>query len=77
LLEKGAVTAANLDGGSSSVLVKDDKVINHPSSSYGMRYLPTAFLVFDQPDRVVVNNIWKNMDMNKFNSSYKPFSAAH
>jgi exopolysaccharide biosynthesis protein len=75
LLEKGAVTAANLDGGSSSVLVKDDKVVNRPSSSYGMRYLPTAFLVFDHPEKVVVNNIWQGIDMNHFNSSVKPFAS--
>jgi exopolysaccharide biosynthesis protein len=75
LLKKGAVTAANLDGGSSSVLVKDDQVINHPSSSYGMRYLPTAFLVFEKPDRVQVKNLWKNVDMNNFDSSKKPFAA--
>jgi exopolysaccharide biosynthesis protein len=73
LLEKGAITAANLDGGSSSVLVKDDKLLNHPSSHYGMRYLPTAFLVFDKPDQLVVKNIWKGIDMRNYNSSYKPF----
>jgi exopolysaccharide biosynthesis protein len=74
LLEKGAETAANLDGGSSSVLVKDNQVINHPSSTYGMRYLPTAFLVFEHPEQVVVNNIWKDIDMQHFDSSYKPFA---
>jgi exopolysaccharide biosynthesis protein len=73
LLEKGAITAANLDGGSSSVIVKDDKLLNHPSSHYGMRYLPTAFLVFDKPDQLVVSNIWKDIDMRNYNSSYKPF----
>ncbi|WP_410513620.1 phosphodiester glycosidase family protein [Paenibacillus sp. BR2-3] len=71
LLEKGAVTAANLDGGSSTVLVKDDKVINQPSSRYGMRYLPTAFLIFDHPDQVAVNNIWQGIDMKNFDSSKK------
>jgi exopolysaccharide biosynthesis protein len=75
LLAKGAVTAANLDGGSSSVLVKDNQVVNHPSSSYGMRYLPTAFLVFDQPDKIYVKNIWEGIDMNHFDSSNKPFSS--
>jgi exopolysaccharide biosynthesis protein len=75
LLDKGAVTAANLDGGSSSVLVKDNQVVNHPSSSYGMRYLPTAFLVFDHPNQVAVKNIWQGIDMKHFNSSHKPFSS--
>ncbi|MBE1446024.1 phosphodiester glycosidase family protein [Paenibacillus sp. OAS669] len=74
LLDRGAVTAANLDGGSSSVLVKDNQVVNKPSSSYGMRYLPTAFLVFSKPDQVAVKNIWENIDMDHFNSSYKPFN---
>jgi exopolysaccharide biosynthesis protein len=75
LLEHGAVTAANLDGGSSSVLVKDEEVVNRPSSSYGMRYLPTAFLVFDHPDQVEVPNIWDGIDMAHFDSSHKPFAA--
>jgi hypothetical protein len=73
LLEKGAVTAANLDGGSSSVVVKDDKVLNHPSSHYGMRYLPTAFLVFKNPDQLVIHNIWKGINMHNFDSTFKPF----
>ncbi|RAP74689.1 phosphodiester glycosidase family protein [Paenibacillus montanisoli] len=71
LLEKGAVTAANLDGGSSTVLVKDDKVVNKPSSQYGARYLPTAFLVFDKPEEVEVPNIWAGIDMQSFDSSKK------
>jgi len=75
LLAKGAITAANLDGGSSSVLVKDNQVVNRPSSSYGMRYLPTAFLVFDHPDSVKVSNAWNGVDMAHFNSAYKPFAA--
>ncbi len=73
LLAKGAVTAANLDGGSSSVLVKDDQVVNRPSSSYFMRYLPDAFLVFQNPQEVAVGDIWKGIDMKHFNSSHKPF----
>lgn len=73
LLERGAIIAANLDGGSSSVLVKDNEVINKPSSSYGMRYLPTSFLVFENPDKINVGNIWEGIDMKNFNSSVKPF----
>nr|WP_244163224.1 phosphodiester glycosidase family protein [Paenibacillus pectinilyticus] len=75
LLEKGAVTAANLDGGSSSVLVHNNEVVNRPSSSYGMRYLPTAFLVFDHPEKVTVSNMWNGVDMAHFNSANKPFSS--
>lgn len=45
MMENGAVNAANLDGGSSSVMQFGDKIINSPSSPYGDRYLPSAFLV--------------------------------
>jgi len=62
LLEKGAVIAANLDGGSSTVLVKEGgEIVNKPSSSSGERYLPTAFLVFEHPESVEVPNIWAGM----------------
>ncbi|WP_425456498.1 phosphodiester glycosidase family protein [Cohnella pontilimi] len=71
LLEKGAVTAANLDGGSSTVLVKDNQVMNRPASKAGPRYLPTAFLVFDHPEQVRVNNIWRGIDMAHFDSSVR------
>ncbi|MBO7747991.1 phosphodiester glycosidase family protein [Paenibacillus sp. MWE-103] len=69
LLARGAVTAANLDGGSSTVLVKDDAVVNKPSSQYGMRYLPSAFLVFDHPEAFDAGNIWSGIDMEHFDSS--------
>jgi exopolysaccharide biosynthesis protein len=45
MLQNGAYNAANLDGGASSVVVVDGKVINHPSSQSGERYLPNAFLL--------------------------------
>ncbi|WP_276355322.1 phosphodiester glycosidase family protein [Cohnella caldifontis] len=62
LLEHGAVIAANLDGGSSTVLVNGDgEVVNKPSSAHGERYLPTAFLVFDDPSSVQVPNIWAGL----------------
>jgi exopolysaccharide biosynthesis protein len=62
LLAKGAVIAANLDGGSSTVLVTEKGgIVNKPSSTYGERTLPTAFLVFEDPDSVVVPNIWAGM----------------
>lgn len=44
-LEYEAVTAANLDGGASTTMVYDNNVINTPSSVFGIRYLPTAFIV--------------------------------
>ncbi|WP_412071075.1 phosphodiester glycosidase family protein [Paenibacillus alvei] len=62
MLENGAVIAANLDGGSSTVLVEKDGVIkNSPSSQYGERYLPTAFLVFEHPEDAYIPNIWEGM----------------
>ncbi|MFC4809823.1 phosphodiester glycosidase family protein [Paenibacillus sp. GCM10023250] len=75
LLARGAVTAANLDGGSSTVLVKDNAVVNKPSSKYGMRYLPSAFLVFDHPEKFDAGNIWSGIDMEHFDAS-KPRTHA-
>ncbi|MFF2015465.1 MULTISPECIES: phosphodiester glycosidase family protein [Paenibacillus] len=71
MLKHGAVIAANLDGGSSTVLVKDNEIINKPSSQYGERYLPTAFLVFDHPDQVDIPNIWKGLDPSKIDAAKK------
>lgn len=62
LLEHGAVIAANLDGGSSTVLVTEGgEIVNRPASAHGERYLPTGFLVFDDPDSVEVPNIWAGL----------------
>lgn len=51
LIEEGAYNAANLDGGSSTVLYYTEKggVMNNPSGSDadGMRFLPNAWLVID------------------------------
>ena len=44
--EYGAITAANLDGGSSTTMVLDGKVINKPCGPAGARFLPNAWLVF-------------------------------
>lgn len=50
MIEQNCYNAANLDGGSSTVLHYDGKVINNPSGSDsdGMRFLPNAFLVLDK-----------------------------
>jgi exopolysaccharide biosynthesis protein len=69
LLENDAVIAANLDGGASTVLVKDNEIINRPSSQYGERLLPTAWLVFDNPDSVYVRNPWEGLDPHKIDAS--------
>lgn len=45
MLEFGAVNAANLDGGSSSLMVYEDEIITTCASLYGSRKIPTAFLV--------------------------------
>ncbi len=45
LLEYGAYNAANLDGGSSTTMFYDGKVINRPSDKLGERTVPSAFLV--------------------------------
>lgn len=50
MIEQECYNAANLDGGSSTVLQYDGKVVNNPSGSDadGMRFLPNAFLVVEK-----------------------------
>jgi exopolysaccharide biosynthesis protein len=67
-LERGAIIAANLDGGSSTVLVKDNLIVNKPASEHGERYLPTAWLVFDNPG-IAIKNIWEGIDPSKIDPS--------
>lgn len=45
LLKYGAYNAANLDGGSSTTMYYNGKVINKPSDKLGERTVPSAFLV--------------------------------
>jgi len=45
LYEQGAYVAANLDGGSSSTLFYNGKVVNKPCDMLGERMIPTAFIV--------------------------------
>ncbi|MDP4093211.1 MAG: M56 family metallopeptidase [Bacillota bacterium] len=45
LLSNGAVNAVNLDGGSSSTMYYDNKVINNPCDSNGERAVPSVFMV--------------------------------
>ncbi|TXK86099.1 phosphodiester glycosidase family protein [Paenibacillus sp. N3.4] len=68
-LEHGAVTAANLDGGASTVLVHNNVIVNKPSSEYGERYLPTAWLLFDHPETAVIKNVWEGLDISKIDPS--------
>mgnify|MGYP000049354102 CR=1 FL=1 len=71
MLKHGAVIAANLDGGSSTVLVKDNEIVNKPSSKYGERYLPTAFLVFEHPEQAQIANIWEGLDPSQIDAAKK------
>lgn len=43
--EYGAITAANLDGGSSTTMVLNGKVINKTCGPAGPRYLPNAWVI--------------------------------
>lgn len=45
MLHYGAVTAANLDGGSSATMVYQGKLVNQPSDVLGQREVATAFIV--------------------------------
>lgn len=44
--EFGAVNASNIDGGSSTTVVVDGKLINKPCGPAGARFLPNGWLVF-------------------------------
>ncbi|WP_240344014.1 phosphodiester glycosidase family protein [Paenibacillus sp. SYP-B3998] len=68
-LDHGAVTAANLDGGASTVLVHNNAIVNKPSSEYGERYLPTAWLVYDHPETANIKNVWEGLDIRKIDPS--------
>lgn len=45
MYQYGAVNSANLDGGSSSTMFLNGKVINNPCDSLGERSVPSAFIV--------------------------------
>ena len=45
MLNFGAINAANLDGGSSSLMVYEDEIISNKSGLTGNRHMPTCFLV--------------------------------
>ncbi len=61
-LEEGVVNAGNLDGGASSELVVDGELLTKPSSRYGERRLPSAFLVYDDPSSVKATRVWDGVD---------------
>ncbi|MCR4434704.1 MAG: phosphodiester glycosidase family protein [Clostridiales bacterium] len=45
LLQYKAVNAVNLDGGSSTTMYYNNKVINRPSDALGERFVPSVFMV--------------------------------
>ena len=45
LLQYDAYNAFNLDGGASSTMVFDNKLVNKPSDIMGQRYVPCAFII--------------------------------
>ncbi|WP_248927425.1 phosphodiester glycosidase family protein [Paenibacillus hamazuiensis] len=61
LLEEGCINAGFLDGGASSELVVNGDVVTKPSSRYGERRLPSAFLVYDHPEDVHAPRVWDNV----------------
>ncbi len=60
-LADGVINAGFLDGGASSELVVGDELVTKPSSRYGERRLPSAFLVFDDPESIKVDAIWDGL----------------
>jgi exopolysaccharide biosynthesis protein len=48
MLKYGAVNAANLDGGSSTTMVKDGLLVNEPSDVLGERKIATSFVVMPE-----------------------------
>uniref|UniRef100_UPI001080C726 phosphodiester glycosidase family protein n=1 Tax=Paenibacillus cymbidii TaxID=1639034 RepID=UPI001080C726 len=60
-LAEGVINAGFLDGGASSELVVNGQLMTKPSSRYGERRLPSAFLVFDHPEDYVVVNPWEDI----------------
>lgn len=60
-LEDDVINAGFLDGGASSEMVYNNALITKPSSRYGERRLPSAFLVFDHPEQVNVKNVWAGL----------------
>lgn len=69
-LEEGVINAGNLDGGASSELVVEGNLVTKPSSRYGERRLPSAFLVYDQPELAKPLHVWDGIDKIDAGGSY-------
>jgi exopolysaccharide biosynthesis protein len=61
-MAEGAINAGFLDGGASSELVtQKDGLLTSPSSRFGERRLPSAFLVFDNPTTYKETRVWDGL----------------
>ncbi|GAA4842350.1 hypothetical protein GCM10023310_20370 [Paenibacillus vulneris] len=69
-MEDDVINAGFLDGGASSELVYNGELVTKPSSRYGERRLPSAFLVYDHPENVVANRVWDGIDKIDPGGSY-------
>ncbi|MFH5182218.1 phosphodiester glycosidase family protein [Paenibacillus sp. TAB 01] len=69
-MEDGVINAGFLDGGASSEMVVNGELITKPSSRYGERRLPSAFLVYSNPEDVVANRVWDGVDKIDPGGSY-------
>ncbi|MFD0678820.1 MULTISPECIES: phosphodiester glycosidase family protein [unclassified Paenibacillus] len=69
-LADDVVNAGFLDGGASSELVVNGELVTKPSSRYGERRLPSAFLVYDHPEEAVANRVWDGINKIDAGGSY-------
>ncbi|OXM86935.1 hypothetical protein CF651_08455 [Paenibacillus rigui] len=69
-MEDGVINAGFLDGGASSEMVVNGELVTKPSSRYGERRLPSAFLVYSNPEDVVANRVWDGIDKIDAGGSY-------
>lgn len=61
-MAEGAINAGFLDGGASSELVtQEEGLITSPSSRFGERRLPSAFLVFDNQSSYKATKVWDGL----------------
>lgn len=58
LLQEGCINAGFLDGGASSEMVYRGEILNKPATRYGERKLPSALLVFNNPESYHTDRVW-------------------
>ncbi|MDO4283437.1 MAG: phosphodiester glycosidase family protein [Clostridia bacterium] len=56
LLDYGAYNAFNLDGGASTTMIFDSKLVNQPSDIMGERYVSSAFIVTKPKTQTTASN---------------------